>query len=158
MRWWTIFCHKEEDVERCQCWRLANDTVTDEMADTLKQISEYFGREIWCLTRVRSEGKRPSRTEPATTADTKGAPKSCAFCLVSDAATLMMRDCDLIRTKNGYVFLYIWNNRRKNILLWKQWLKVIFKIIQIVFKLIPTNVLGKKTTIFQSFHFVEPCR
>ena len=39
--WWTIFCHKDSDPEKCRSWRVADDAPED-IDITLQQISEYI--------------------------------------------------------------------------------------------------------------------
>ena len=46
--WWTIFCHKDTDPEKCRSWRVATDDAED-IADievALKQMSEYMNYQV----------------------------------------------------------------------------------------------------------------
>lgn len=45
VNWWTVFCHNDDDPEKCQSWRIADDDI-ESIADTLKAIAEYIEHEI----------------------------------------------------------------------------------------------------------------
>jgi hypothetical protein len=43
--WWTIFCHKDSDPEKCRSWRLADDDL-ESIDKTLQEVGEYLNYQV----------------------------------------------------------------------------------------------------------------
>ena len=43
--WWTIFCHRDDDPEKCRSWRLADDDL-ESIDKTLQEVGEYLNYQV----------------------------------------------------------------------------------------------------------------